>query len=152
MRHAVLLAAAVGFVSGVGVTKAVAWMRGYSGGGYTHGGDAGGWQHSTTVTSQGVSHSSDYGGYEHGTQANANGVAHESDAGGAWHGTAANSQGAYHGSDYGRVASPALATGRERHRTHGSYYGTTTTANGAYYHQPATANYYGGSCYNCGSG
>ena len=86
MRHAVLLATAVGFVSGVGVTNADAWMRGYSGGGYTHGGDAGGWQHSTTVTSQGVSHSSDYGGYEHGTQANANGVAHESDAGGAWHG------------------------------------------------------------------
>ena len=78
MKHAVLLAACVGFVSGVAVTKAEAWMRGYSGGGYTHAGDAGGWEHSTSVTREGVSHSSDYGGYDHSTQWGANGVSHES--------------------------------------------------------------------------
>jgi hypothetical protein len=32
-----------------------------------------------------------------------------------------------------------------------SSHGTTTASYGAYYHQPATVNYYGGSgCYNCG--
>src|SRR5262249_13620534 len=35
---------------------------------------------------------------------------------------------------------------------HTGYYGTTTTPYGAYYHQPATVNYYGGTCYGCGTG
>jgi hypothetical protein len=36
---------------------------------------------------------------------------------------------------------------------HTGYYGTTTTATGAYYHQPGVANYYGATgCYNCGAG
>ncbi|MFL5288207.1 MAG: hypothetical protein ACJ8AW_46425 [Rhodopila sp.] len=101
MKYAVLLTACVGFASAVAVTPAEAWMRGYSGGGYTHAGDVGGWEHSTTMTSQGVSHSSNYGGYDHSTQWGAGGVAHESNAGGYWHGSAADANGAYHGSDYG---------------------------------------------------
>jgi len=127
-----------------------AWMHSSAGGGFTRGGDAGGWQHSTTMTSQGISHSSDLGGYEHSTQAGAGGVAHESNAGGYWHGTAANSQGAYHASDYGGYyhSTSVNAAGAQ----HTGYYGTTTTAYGAYYHQPTSVNYYGGSCYNCGTG
>ncbi|MBV8702920.1 MAG: hypothetical protein JO118_04340, partial [Acetobacteraceae bacterium] len=35
---------------------------------------------------------------------------------------------------------------------HTGYYGTTTTAYGGYYHQPAVTNYYGAGCYNCGGG
>jgi hypothetical protein len=150
MMRASALAVAAAALAGLPLTSAQAWFHGYSGGGFTRGGTAGGWEHSSTVTSSGVSHSSDFGGYEHGTQVGAGGVAHESDAGGAWHGTAATSQGAYHASDYGgyyhsTAVGPAGAE-------HTGYYGTTTTAYGAYYHQPATVNYYGTSCYNCGVG
>ncbi len=90
----------------------------------------------------GYSHTGDAGGFEHSTQVGPNGVAHESDAGGAWHGSAANSYGAYHGSDYGGYYHSTTAG------ADGVYH---TGVNGAYYHQPAVVNSYGG-CYNCGVG
>lgn len=55
---------------------AAAWMSRSAGGGYTHTGYAGGYQHSTSVSSQGVAHSSDAGGYYHGSSATASGTEH----------------------------------------------------------------------------
>jgi hypothetical protein len=120
----ILIAATAVLSAALPMSQAWAWMQRHAGGGFTHSGDAGGYQHSTTVTQQGVAHSSDAGGYEHGSAASANGVAHASDAGGAWHGSAANSQGAAHTNEYG----------------------TTTSS---YYHQPAVVNHYGTTCVNC---
>ena len=132
------------------LAPAWAWMQAHAGGGYTHYGNAGGYEHSTSVSQEGVAHSSDAGGYEHGTAATSQGVAHASDAGGAWHGSAANSQGYAHASDYGGYyhSTAAGPSGVE----HTNPYGTTTTSvNGAYYHQPAVVNNYGANCYNCGA-
>jgi len=129
---------------------AQAWFHGYSGGGFSRGGSAGGWQHSTTFSSAGVSHSSNLGGYEHSTQAGAGGVAHESTAGGYEHGTACGSAGCGHESDYGGYYHGTTASSNGT-VTHTGAYGTTTTSYGNYYHQPAVAGYYGGGCYNCGS-
>src|SRR3954447_24139113 len=138
-KVSVAIAASV-LIAGLPFAPAHAWFHGYSGGGFSRGGSFGGWNHSSTVGAGGFSHSSDWGGWDHSTQVTSSGVAHESNYGGAWHGTAATSDGAYHASDYGGYY----------HGTAGTYGHTTTTAYGAYYHQPATVNYYGGGCYNCG--
>jgi hypothetical protein len=92
----ILIAATAVLSAALPMSQARAWMQQHPGGGYTHSGNAGGYQHSTTVTQQGVAHSSDAGGYEHGTAAGANGVAHASDAGGAWHGSATATSSYYH--------------------------------------------------------
>lgn len=146
----VLVAAAAALSAALPLSHASAWMQAHAGGGYTHSGSPGGFQHSTTVGPEGVAHSGNAGGYEHGTAANSQGVAHASDAGGAWHGSAANSQGVAHASDYGGYyhSTAVGSSGAE----HTNAYGTTTTGvNGAYYHQPAVVNNYGASCYNCGA-
>ena len=126
------------------------WFQGFFGGGWSHGDDFGGWNHSSSLGAGGFSHFSDFGGWDHSTQVTAGGVSHESNYGGAWHGTAADSQGVYHASDYGGYYH-GTAVGPNG-AVHTGYNGTTTTAYGAYYHQPATVNYYGTNCYNCGSG
>jgi hypothetical protein len=92
----ILIAATAVLSAALPMSQAWAWMQRHAGGGFTHSGDAGGYQHSTTVTQQGVAHSSDAGGYEHGSAASANGVAHASDAGGAWHGSATATSSYYH--------------------------------------------------------
>ena len=99
------------------------WQRD-AGGGFTHSGDMGGAQHSTTFNSQGVSHESDMGGFAHGTTANSQGVAHASDAGGYEHGTEANGSGVYHSSDYGGYYHSTTASGGTV--SHTGYNGTTT--------------------------
>jgi len=149
MLTKVLLAASAGLAL-MPLSPARAWFHGFGGGGFTRGGDFGGWSHSTTFGAGGLSHSSDWGGWDHSTQVGYGGVAHESDYGGAWHGTAATPYGAYHASDYGGYYHASAAT--PYGAAHTGYYGTT--AYGAYYHQPATVNYYGdgGGCWNCGSG
>lgn len=146
--RAILIAATAALSAILPLSPAWAWMQARAGGGYTHSGDAGGFEHSTTVGPNGVAHSGNAGGYEHGTAANSQGVAHASDAGGAWHGSAANSQGYAHASDYGGYyhSTAVGASGAE----HTNAYGTTSVS-GAYYHQPAVVNNYGASCYNCGA-
>lgn len=128
--RAILVAATAALSVAMPLSHASAWMQAHAGGGYTHTGYAGGFEHSTSVGPNGVAHSSDAGGYEHGTAANSQGVAHASDYGGYYHGTAAGPNGAEHTGAYGT---------------------TTTSVNGAYYHQPAVVNNYGASCYNCGA-
>jgi hypothetical protein len=152
------LAAAAALSAVLPISQAKAWMHGGgswggAGRGYAHSGDAGGWEHSTTVGAGGVSHSGNYGGYEHGTQAGPGGVAHESNAGGYWHGGAATSSGGYaHASDYGGYyhSTAAGPYGAEHTGAYGR--AATTVPYGNYYHQPAVANYYGARCYNCGGG
>lgn len=149
MPKVCMAVAASVLIAGLPLAPAQAWFHGYSGGGFSRGGSFGGWNHSSSVGAGGFSHSSDWGGWDHSTQVTSSGVAHESDYGGAWHGTAATPDGAYHASDYGGYyhGTAVGPYGAE----HTGYYGhTTTTAYGTYYHQPATVNYYGSGCYNCG--
>ena len=149
MSRKVLLSATIGLAL-LPMSAAQAWFHGFGGGGFTRGGDFGGWSHSTTFGAGGFSHSSDWGGWDHSTQAGAGGVAHESNYGGAWHGTAATPYGAAHASDYGGYYH-GTAVGPYG-AVHTGYYGTTR-AYGGYYHQPYVGNYYGGSgCWNCGTG
>jgi hypothetical protein len=126
----ILIAAAAVLSAALPLSQARAWMQRDPGGGYTHSGDAGGYQHSTTVSQQGVAHSSDAGGAWHGSAANSQGAAHASDVGGSYHGTATGSSGTVHTNAYGT---------------------TTTTSSASYYHQPAVVNTYAATCANCGT-
>ena len=88
MMRNLLLAATAVLAASAPLQQAHAWMRGGGGGfeharpsgetfrdpngGYTHVGNAGGYDHATTVGPHGVSHESNYGGYAHGSEVGSN--------------------------------------------------------------------------------